>query len=338
MMRGVCRGLFGLLAVGLAGCGGDDSVHEPPPLAPVGALEVSWALVDAQGAPVECSALGADTARVAVGGEPREIACGESSALFDKLLAGRYPVVVTLHVGPVEVARQVANAEVVAGETSAVTLRFEVEPRRLDAGRITLRWRIDETAPQTRCGEIGALTMHITSEEGSIDDVDLKVSCVDAETTLLDLKPGGYTFRLRLLTPGGDQIIAQRSDSIQLEPAATARPPIVHLSTMIADTGKILGEYTVSSTAADAGCLAVDATEVRMSVWKSMVGQGSIRIESATSSCAQGRILAEGFGTEIYRVQLELLDTFGVALTSTTVDDVFVERGKTATVTVDLTP
>lgn len=339
MTRGHGRWLAAVSAVLIAGCGGDESTREPPPAAPLGGLKVSWALVDAAGAPVACSALGADVAQVRIGAEPREVDCRDATTTFVRLLAGRYPVVVTLHVGPVEVAREVANVEVVSGMTAEAKLTFEVEPRRLDSGRIRLRWRIDDQPPQTRCGEIGASTMHIVSEVGSIEMVDVEVPCVDAEATILDLRPGGYTFRMRLEEPDGTLVVAQLSDPVQLEPASTAQPAIVHLLTMATETGKILAEYTVNATVAAAGCLALDATDVRMTVWVPMMGGGGgQRTETGTSTCGDGQLLAEGFNTEFYSVRIDLLDFFGVSLTSTTVEEVWVQRGATSTVTVDLTP
>jgi hypothetical protein len=123
-------------------------------------------------------------------------------------------------------------------------------------------------------------------------------------------------------------------------PAGTAKLGLLNFTTVLTGGGKVLGLYTInSSVAADVSCTDANATEVRMMVRSIDQQTQSTRLEGTqTSSCAVGAMLQNRLATNLYSVQFELLDSFGLTVSSTTVRDVSVVFGETSTVSIDFRP
>jgi hypothetical protein len=322
-------------------CGGSDELPPPDALAPFGALEVSWKLVDGVGGTLSCDDVGVDTVEIAIGGAPQTVPCGDMSSTFSRLLAQRYPVVVHLKYGPVNLATGLGNADVIAGETTKIEISIETEERNIDVGSIFLKWRIDDQSAGARCGEVGALTLRVTAEAGSIDPtLAADVACADGQMTINNVKPGSYDLRLALEAPDGTVIVSALTGSFRVVPAGTYDGGLINFTTVLTGGGKVFGSYTINSSVADdLSCMDVNGITVKMTVRSIDVQTQSTRlVGTQTSTCTQGSLLQKRLATNLYSAQFELLDSIGIILSSTTVRDIQVVFGETASVSVDFRP
>ena len=331
--------LYAILVVAAA-CGGSDDSAPPDGIAPLGDLEVRWTLNNAAGQALTCEDVGVENVEVAIGGTPKTVPCKDGVTLFEKLLAQKYPVVVRLKYGPVDLAIGLGNVEVETGKLATISIPLEVEQRNVDVGSIRLKWRIDDQAAAARCGEIGALTFRVTAEIGSIDELlTADAACVAGELLINDVKPGSYDLRVKLEAPDGSNIVSALTGTFRVVPAGIADLGLINFTTVLTGGGKIRGLYTINSSVAADACDMVNGAEVKMTVRSIDQNTQSTRLEGTqTASCAEGSLHQKRLGTNLYSVQFDLMDSFGFALSSTTVRDIQVEYGETSTISVDFKP
>ena len=330
-----------LITLLAASCGGTEEPSPPDAQIPLGGLTVRWSIENDAGDVLSCEDVDTDTVDVAIGGSPVTLDCNAGTTTFESLLPQRYPVVVQLKFGPVVLATGLGNADVVAGETVEIDIVLQAERRNNDVGSIYLKWRIDDQPPARRCGELEALTLRITAEPSSIDPtLSADVACTDGEITILNAKPGSYNLRLTLERPDGSKVVSLLTGNFRVVSAGTADLGLLNFTTVLTGGGKILAQYTISSSVATTEiCEQIGAMEVRMSIRSIDIQTQSTRLEGTeTSSCAKGSLSREKLRTNLYSVQLELMDGFGIILTSSTVRDVPVTFGQTSTVSIDLVP
>lgn len=327
---------FWPVVLALSSACGDSSMLDPPDgSAPLGSLRVGWSIVAKDGSSLSCAETGADGMEISIGGAPVVATCDQGSHLFESLLAQRYPIVVSLKLGPVTLGQGFANGDVLPGEVVDASVVIEVERRNLGTGALVVRWQINDMPASAACGAVGAATVQIVSEPGSIDTVMADAACLDASVMINNLRPGAYILRLRLLDNNGAVITANVTDTIPVNVGETAMPNIVRFATILGTPGRVVGLYTVNGTVARAQCGVLGATEVVINV-RVRDAMGTTRLEATqTASCSAGVVVADRLARNVYSVELSLFYDGGLSRTATTVQDVLVERGKTATVSVD---
>jgi hypothetical protein len=340
-MSSLTRGLVALGVLATVGCGGSEVVRDPPDgSAPIGSLQVRWKIRNAvDGTPLSCADLGADAVEVRIASEPRTASCSDDGVVFDRLLEGRYPVVVALKIGPVDIATGRANADVVRDTTGTIDVTIDADRRDFGLGAIVLRWRVDDLPAAEGCADIGGIRLTATAELGSIDETLMgEAACSAGELRIDDARPGSYQFRLRIFDGAGDLIVATVTARIDVLPREAVTAPVVQFATRMQSPGRLLATYTINGTVAADRCEAVSGGFVRLRVFsQDRTRPGSTRLEDTqTASCAAGQVSAERLSTNLYRLNLELVDVFSTVLTSTTVDMIPVNRGRTTTIAVDL--
>ena len=335
------RNFLILITLLAASCGGTEELSPPDAEIPLGALKVRWSIENASGDVLSCEDVDVDTVDVAIGGSPISVDCKTGETTFEGLLPQRYPVVVQLMFGPVVLATGLGNGDVEPGETTEVDIVLEAERRNNDVGSIYLKWRIDDQPPARRCGELEALTLRVTAESSSIDPtLTADVACTDGELTITNAKPGSYDLRLTLERPDGSKVVSLLTGNFRVVSAGTTNLGLLNFTTVITGGGKIYAQYTISSSVATTDiCDQLGAQEVRMSIRSIDVQTQSTRLEGTeTSTCPKGYLSRDKLRTNLYLVQLELMDGFGIILTSSTVRDIPVTFGQTSTVSIDLVP
>ncbi|MBI4821262.1 MAG: hypothetical protein HY791_33690 [Deltaproteobacteria bacterium] len=322
-----------IMGLGLS-CGGDQTV-DPPSDVPTGALSVAWTVVDPTGSLIDCREAGFGSVEVAIGGEPRVVGCDESPQRFERLLPERYPVFARLQIEGVEVLEERTNATVESGKETQVQLRFEFAGVASGLGSIRVRWVIEGDSPSRGCDLIGAQTMSLTSGPASRASFDASAPCVDGEAEVTELPPGVYEVIARLFDDRGSVVATNSIPTVVVEAEARAEPPTLDLFSPTFEGGSLLATWTANGTTAAAGCVALGGRSVRARVVQ--------RLDTATStSCATGRLLLPRLrpagDLSVSLLVLGPVDPITLiepVVTSTIVEHLQIEVGRTTTVSVD---
>lgn len=329
-----------MLLVG-AGCSGDGSTFVPPPPAPAGSLTVRWTIQDPAGETLLCDDLGVVRTSIAIGGEPESIECGQPQEFtFEGISPGRLPVVVRLLSSvDIEVASLITNVDIVDQETTELDHTFVIDEVMFDTGNIELRWRIDQRLSGTACGLVGAETVRLNTRSGSIAMLDESVPCTDGMLTVRNARKGAYSFFVRLLDGGGDElvtpvtisdvgVVANETTELSVNFITDVRPVV---TTTISWT--VTGTTATSTSCGDARVHRVEATLFA----RNIDGDPVNLVDTATAACAEGPIPLGGRPDDDLRVRARAFDSFGTPIATEIVDPVDLSSGS-ATVSVDFDP
>jgi hypothetical protein len=320
-----------LLLLLFAACGDDEPGPSPDSGGLVGSLEVKWRIQGMDGSPRTCSEVGVDQMEVSIGAQPRLVACADQMTVFEDLLPDRYPVVLKARSGEAVRASQMSNAVVSAGMRASTEIVFDLESLESSAGSIRVRWLIDGRDAGTQCGLVGGARVEVRTLIGSTGSFTDEAPCAAREIVREMVRVGVYELALRLLDANGAVIASSVIAPFAVEENRLTDLPAVSFSTMGVPKTRIVGLWTVNSSAAADACGLVDGSDVIMTAVPRPPGQVT---SSTTSTCTRGRaVIEEGIGEAIYTVRFQL--QFGAASVTSTSARVEVARGRTSTVVVD---
>lgn len=329
--------IWTLLALG--GCGGD--AMPPPTTTTEGRLTVAWKILDASGGALSCAAAQVQTIEIAIGGSPMETDCAPTGAItFDGLVPGPYPVVIVLRgAAAIERATHLGNAEVEAGSEARYEHSFRLGNAAESGGALRLAWRIDGQPAASQCETVGAETLRVRSQPGSIADVSTDAACGTGTLTLSGLRSGLYTFRYTLHADDDTQVLTPIEQSLRVEAGATTDAPTIGFSTFGTDFGHIRATWLIDGRPATDACAEVGGETVDLRVLvPSTGGKPAVVTLTATAACEQGaRLLAPPPTSAYQQVTAVLRSTVGEIATDTATG-VRVQPGRTSTVALDLVP
>ena len=332
--------------MGLAtGCGESARELISPPV-DFAQLLVSWTIQRESGETVTCSSAQIQQVVVSVGGMPVTVPCddqGEQQVVFTELPVGRYPVVIRLlGIGDNNVLREHLDNVTLDVGASSYNHDFILDQTTNNTrGILDVRWVLAGEPPEIACATYGADRVLVESQPGSIAMLQADLSCVGGRAEILDVLRGDYAIRFtlidsdRLPIPSGlvqrnFRIVAgERTEdlfSFPLEP-----PP---RSTVRLD-------WTVNGMDAADECVSVGAETISMEVFQQQSETEEISIRTSTAACDAGSLVEPDFNASAdpdrlrFRVSAQLRGFAGLVITSTTIPNVKLIRGRTSTVTVD---
>ncbi|MFO0729355.1 MAG: hypothetical protein U1E65_36585 [Myxococcota bacterium] len=321
------------LVVGLAlatGCGGNGNTIIPPPDV-VGALHVSWTVVNGAGEARTCDAAQIRTVAVSIGGTPTEVPCTDGMVSFAQVLPGRYPVIAKSKSALTVLQTLAQNATVAAAMTTEVSFRFVTDPTAGSRGAMHLTWTVDDVIAPIGCGPAGGSTVEITADDGSMAMFDKTVDCTVGEATIDNLPIGPYVPKLTLLNSAGGRITSALGNAVVIEADRTQEPPTINIVTHPVPKASLRAEWTINSSTATSACALVNGTTMRFQT----IEIPPIVPTSSTVPCRRGFAVLSGLGSGRHDVRLDL--DYGVgAVTSTVVREVNAVAGRTSTISVDL--
>lgn len=326
-------------------CGGKATKPAPEPPAAIGSARITWRILSSSGDPQTCAELGVDSAVVSLGGKGVTVMCGqEQVALFDNLVAQRYPVIVQLLKLRTSVFREMrGNVEVQGGKEATLDVVFRSDPM-THTGSLSLRWTVNSQPAAIGCEAVGGAIVFIQDTGESIDHLNREVPCTAGETTFDGLRPGTYGVILSLKDADGTRIAANAVDRITVRDGQVTALPEISLAGATLPTARLLARWTVSGTTAARGCAAISADAV---VITATPVDSSIAALTASVACTLGQVRIDPApaASHPYRVALELYRDFftppphfPTRLAFEIVPLVAFVRGQTATVSADLTP
>jgi hypothetical protein len=327
-----------IVLVAGAACGGDQPMNNPPPPPVVGSARVTWKIQTPAGDAVDCADLGIEDALVSMAGREAVVPCGqEQVAVFDNLIAQRYPVVVKLRIlGGSGVRLEAASNVVVEGGKQAdVDVTLTYDPIVGDRGRLLIRWRIDNEPAATGCTRAGGATVVVQELPGSRSELDNQAPCTDGQLQFDDIPAGSYGVLVTLRDASGATITSNAISSVDVRPGDVTMPPELSLFTDAADRSRMFARWTINGTDPATGCGMVNADDV---ILRAFPESEFVATFTATVACTAGQVNVEDIppGIREHRVSFQLVGDLTGVLTSTTVYDVLFLRGQTATVAVDL--
>ncbi len=328
---------FGLLCLWVSACGGTPEFPPPPPPAPIGALELSWSMVDETGAAIECAELSLVEAEVSIGGEPQRIPCGETqTARCEGLVAQRYPVVVRLlGIGGGVIREIFDNVVVTEGAPTQHSVTIEVDRGQTGTGRFRVDWFVGGRPASEGCALFGAETIVFQTQPNSIAQFEAVESCAQGTTLVENLRSGSYTVRVFLRDSEGATIPSstREFDDLLIDPASEVSRTLSFFVDV--EGASFEGMWTITGSSAGDACDSLNATEVRIRLANDR--PDGVEIASATAACSAGSLLMEELNGGIGEIRATyfLVDFFGTQLSSQSVRNLLIPSATTTTVAVD---
>lgn len=334
--------LGGLLS--LIACEETSTGPDAGPPAPLGTAIVAWSFQNEGGEDVTCEAAGVGSVRVQLGGEPRTAACGdEMSIRFTDLLPGRFPVVLErLSNSGAVVETHLDNLDVVGNQETTFSHVFAIAGGGTTGnGTLDIRWFIDGEDPALGCGASGGTTVRVEVVDGPAEVAPFEAPCTEARRTVENVRQGNYRVLLTLVDMAGETVGFPAIENMVFVTQNMTETVLLDVVTRLPVSGRLLAQWTVSSTTTRARCAGPPECFVEVGV-RTDVSQSVST--TATAGFSTGAVFfedlpvgrsPEGAGL---RATYQLIDrALGrLVLDTEIVRDLVLQPARTSTITVDL--